>query len=190
MLRCKRCGYENNDGSHICLNCRENLDDVERSASESELYIQMNQAAIKEADERVKRINKTTLIVILSLVAAGILGVVVYFANLYKPVVDDNLLGTWQFAGYGYTEIWTFEKDGTYSMTRSGTGIFSEELNIDWYYRAEDGKLRTSWSKDVNNNISVSYEYQFGVSENGTRCLILKQIQGGGSNTYILTRVN
>ena len=186
MIKCKKCGYENNDGSRVCLNCRENLDNVERSISESEIYIQTNQAAIAAADDRVKKVNKTTLIVIISLIAAFILGVVIYFANLYKPVVDENLLGTWQYTGYGYTEVWSFEKDGTYNLSMS----LGDYDIVDWYYRAEDGKLKTSWSKDVNNYVSATYEYQFGVAENGTQCLILTEHDNGsGTSTKILYKV-
>lgn len=192
MVRCKKCGYENNDGSRVCLNCREELDEVERSISESEKYIQTNQTAITVAEEQAKKVSKTTLLVVLSLIAVFILGVVIYFANLYKPVVDINLLGSWQSAGYGYTDVWTFEKDGTYSMTRSGTGIFADGLDMDdWHYKAEGGRLKTSWSKNIDEYVLATYEYQFGVSEDGRQCLILKQINsGGGGSTQILYKID
>lgn len=192
MVKCKKCGYENNDGSQVCLNCRENLDEEEKATSDSELYIKTNQAAVAAVNEQVKKVSKATLFVVLSLIVAFVLGIIIYFANLYKPVIDEQLLGSWQSSGYGYSDVWTFEEDGTYSMKRSGTGIFSEGLDIDeWYYRAENGKLKTSWSKNVDNYVSATYEYKFGVSENGTQCLILtKYDNGSGTSTEILYRID
>lgn len=191
MIKCKNCGYENNDGSHICLNCREQLSDV-TSSSDAEKYIRINQEAIERTEASVRKANKTTAVVIVSVIVILILGIVIYFANLYKPVIDERLLGSWQSAGYGYTDVWTFEKDGTYSMTRSGTGIFADGLDMDdWHYKAEGGRLKTSWSKNIDEYVSATYEYQFGVSEDGRQCLILKQINsGGGGSTQILYKID
>lgn len=191
MIKCKNCGYENNDGSHICLNCREQLSDV-TSSSDAEKYIRINQEAIERTEASVRKANKTTAVVIVSVIVILILGIVIYFANLYKPVIDERLLGSWQYQGYGFTDVWTFEKDGTYNMTRSGTGIFSEGINAeDWHYRAEDGKLKTSWSKNVEEYTSATYTYQFGTTESGVECLILTQTSvATGTSQQILYRVD
>lgn len=192
MIKCKNCGYENNDGSQICLNCRERLDQSLKQTSNAEKYISANQEAFSEIERTARKTGKTTAIVFVVILIAAILGVVIYFANLYKPVVDTNLLGSWQSVGYGYTDVWTFEKDGTYNMTRTGTGIFSDGLDVDdWHYKAEGGKLKTSWSKNIDDYVSAIYEYQFGVSEDGRQCLILKEIKsGGGGTTEILYKVD
>lgn len=191
MIKCNKCGYENNDGSQICLNCREHLDKAEKTISDSEAYIETNREALSNVDKEAQKVGRTTIVVIVAILAAVILGVVIYFSNLYKPVIDEQLLGSWQYSGYGYTDVWTFEEDGTYDMKRTGTGIFSDSQNIvDWYYRAEDGKIKTSWSKNVNEYVSATYEYQLGVSKDGVQCLILTRYDDGGlKTTEILYKV-
>lgn len=192
MIKCKNCGYENNDGSQICLNCREQLNQGLKQTSNAERYISTNQEAFSEIERSGRKIGKTTAIVFVVILIATVLGMVIHFANLYKPVVDTNLLGSWQSVGYGYTDVWTFEKDGTYSIIRSGTGIFSDGLDADdWHYKAEGGILKTSWSKNIDDYVSATYEYQFGLSEDGRQCLILKHINYDGvSTTEILYKVN
>ena len=88
--------------------------------------------------------------------------------------------------------MWTFEKDGSYRFQRTGTGIFSDGLDEDGlHYKAEEGRLKTSWSKNVDEYLTAIYEYQFGVSEDGKQCLILKRIENGSvSSTEILFKVN
>lgn len=191
MIKCKKCGYENNDGSQICLNCRERLDQSLKQDSNAEKYIAANQAAYSEFEKTVRKNGKTAVTVFLVVLVAAVLGVLIYFAILYRPVVDTKLLGSWQYNGYGYIDVWTFEKDGTYSMRRTGTGIFSDGLDVDdWHYKAEDGRLKTSWSKNIDECLTAIYEYQFGVSEDGIQCLILKRIENGGvSSTEILVKV-
>lgn len=68
-------------------------------------------------------------------------------------------------------------------MKRSG--ILSNGTIVDWHYRAEDGKLKVSWAKDVDEYATAIYVYKFEVSENGTQCLILTGTEG----TQILYRV-
>ena len=191
MVKCNSCGFENNDGSQICLNCRQRLDQSVKQASNAEAYIQADQKAISDIEKMVRKNGKTAVTVFVVILVAAVLGVLIYFANLYKPVVDTNLLGSWQYNGYGYTDVWTFEKDGSYRLQRTGTGIFSDGLDEDGlHYKAEDGRLKTSWSKNVDEYLTAIYEYQFGVSEDGKQCLILKRIENGGvSSTEILIKV-
>ncbi|MBR3870549.1 MAG: zinc ribbon domain-containing protein [Clostridia bacterium] len=189
MIECKKCGYENSDGSRICLNCREILEE-EKTVSDS-VCIKTNQTFVAEEDKQEKQQRKNTLIIVVSLIAVFIFAVIVYVASLNKSVVDEQLLGSWQSSGYGYSDIWTFEKDGTYSMKRSGTGIFSEGLDVEGFYSAENGRLKISWSKNIDDYILATYEYMFGTTGNGTQCLILEKNDiASGTSTEVLLRVD
>lgn len=190
MVKCNKCGYENNDGSRVCLNCREILENAEGPISDPMQYGNTNRDAMAEVDEQRKKGSKNGWIIGL-LLAAFIIGGIVFFVNRQRPVIDEELLGSWQSSGVGYVDVWTFEKDGTFDMRRTGTGIFSDGQNIlDWYYRAEDGRLITSWSKNVNEYATATYEYQLGFSENGVQCLILIRNDGGVKTTELLYRVD
>lgn len=141
--------------------------------------------------------KKTTIIV--AAIAAFVLGLVIYFFTSHKPVVDERLVGTWQISSSGYinyTETWTFRKDGTFDRITNGSGLLADGINMDnWYYRAEDGKLKTSPSKNFDGAYSwasvSTYEYQFGISETGTQCLILALLHSDGHNdTTLLYKIN
>lgn len=85
-------------------------------------------------------------------------------------MTDDKLVGTWQSSTGA--KVWIFEKDGTYSARQAVWGS-SEIMSMEGYYRAENGMLKLSFSKKVENYIVARYEYQFGFTESGKECLFL-----------------
>ncbi len=57
MIVCDKCGYANNDGSKICLNCKGNIDSVSRQEkTESELYIRQREDVRKFEENRRKKV--------------------------------------------------------------------------------------------------------------------------------------
>lgn len=178
MIKCKNCGYENNNGSQICLHCREKLTGV-ASSSNAETYIRIQQEAISQQEATAKKVGNRTLIVMVSVLALFVIGVAIYLANLYKPVVDKRLLGSWSTPGttIGYAETLTFQKNGTLKMTNTVSGT------SDWYYHAKDGTLKISILKNIDKNVSSSYTYQFGTTEDGRECLLLTDTSAGTLKT-------
>lgn len=75
MIKCNNCGYENNDGSQVCLNCRATLTRANRFPSTSEYYIRTSQKAAAAAERHVRNDIKKILIVFVIIALVFVIGV-------------------------------------------------------------------------------------------------------------------
>ena len=177
MIKCNNCGYENNDGSTVCLNCRKVLETTGDSFSPK---VQHTSTA---KDLYTSNTSKKPIAILITVLII-IVGAVIYFSNP-SNAVDDKLLGTWQTRNYtsvGCIDVWTFKRNGTYTMSRTFSNPTIDKLNGDGYYSAEKGVLKTSFSKNVKDYTTATYTYSYGVSDDGCECIILKHSNSPGKD--------
>lgn len=189
MIRCDKCGFENNDGSQFCLNCHEQLTADNRPLSNSERYIYINQEAIASVQEKTQKTRKTALTICVVFVLVLVVAFVIYLTNLYTPVIDERIVGSWEQPGFGNSilAVWTFKSDDSCVLNFPTSGMGNSGSVA--YYRAENNVLKMSSSRNMNNSHMV-YKYFFGVTESGSECLILEQTTAGtGTTKNILYKV-
>ena len=171
MIQCKKCGYQNNDGSTKCINCKSELGYIYKSNSVTEYLDERNMVA--ESDEENVKIIYRRIIIIgaVLFLSIFIIGLIVWAIGNVKPI-DERLVGSWGAIKIGntYSQVWTFESTGDLQLE----GMMESEP---WEYTAEEGKLTVIVNEGL--DIKYYYEYQLGVTDDGRECLIMKKLADG-----------
>ena len=132
--------------------------------------------------------NRKHITIIVTICILAVITYMVYFADSHMPLIDPRLLGTWQSRDNGYyVDSWTFNKDGSYITTRITLG---DSFTAEGYYLAEGGKLKLSFSKNIETYLIDTYDYQIGESNFDLECLVLTKYESSGliSDQFFLFR--